>query len=58
MHQRKEYKRFYPEGEALAHVVGFTNVEDIGQEGIELAQERQLAGKPGQPRVIKDNSAA
>lgn len=55
VHQRKEYKRFYPEGEALAHVVGFTNVEDIGQEGIELAQERQLAGKPGSRRVLQDN---
>jgi cell division protein FtsI/penicillin-binding protein 2 len=37
---RKEYKRFYPEGEVMAHVVGFTNVEDIGQEGIELASEK------------------
>ncbi len=55
VHQRKEYKRFYPEGETLAHVVGFTNVEDIGQEGIELAQERQLAGKPGSRRVLQDN---
>ncbi|MBP8307322.1 MAG: penicillin-binding protein 2 [Burkholderiaceae bacterium] len=55
VHQRKEYKRFYPEGEALAHVVGFTNVEDIGQEGIELARERELAGKPGSRRVLKDN---
>jgi cell division protein FtsI (penicillin-binding protein 3) len=55
VHQRKEYKRFYPEGEALAHVVGFTNVEDIGQEGIELARERVLAGKPGSRRVLKDN---
>ncbi len=55
VHQRKEYKRFYPEGEALAHVVGFTNVEDVGQEGIELAQERQLAGKAGSRRVLRDN---
>ncbi len=55
IHQRKEYKRFYPEGEALAHVVGFTNVEDVGQEGIELAQENSLAGKPGSRRVIRDN---
>ncbi|MDY7540349.1 penicillin-binding protein 2 [Undibacterium sp. RTI2.1] len=51
---RKEYKRFYPEGEVMAHVVGFTNVEDIGQEGIELASERNLAGKTGNRRVIKD----
>ncbi|MCU6432306.1 penicillin-binding protein 2 [Undibacterium sp. Jales W-56] len=51
---RKEYKRFYPEGEVMAHVVGFTNVEDIGQEGIELASEKNLAGKTGNRRVIKD----
>ena len=51
---RKEYKRQYPEGEASAHVVGFTNVEDHGQEGMELAFDKQLAGKAGSRRVIKD----
>lgn len=51
---RKEYKRFYPEGEVMAHVVGFTNVEDAGQEGIELASDKNLAGKTGSRRVIKD----
>ncbi len=51
---RKEYKRFYPEGEAMAHVVGFTNVEDAGQEGMELAAQASLAGKLGSRRVIKD----
>ncbi len=51
---RKEYKRYYPEGDVMAHVVGFTSVEDIGQEGIELASEKNLAGKPGSRRVIKD----
>lgn len=51
---RKEYKRQYPEGEAAAHVVGFTNVEDKGQEGMELAFNDLLAGKPGSRRVIKD----
>ncbi len=51
---RKEYKRQYPEGEAAAHVVGFTNVEDHGQEGVELAFDKELAGKPGSRRVIKD----
>ncbi|MBC3906826.1 MULTISPECIES: peptidoglycan D,D-transpeptidase FtsI family protein [Undibacterium] len=51
---RKEYKRYYPEGEVMAHVVGFTNVEDVGQEGIELASEKNLAGKTGSRRVIKD----
>ncbi len=51
---RTEYKRQYPEGEAAAHVVGFTNVEDHGQEGMELAFDKDLAGKPGSRRVIKD----
>jgi cell division protein FtsI (penicillin-binding protein 3) len=54
IYQRKEYKRQYPEGEAAAHVVGFTNVEDRGQEGIELAFNGELAGRPGSRRVIKD----
>jgi cell division protein FtsI (penicillin-binding protein 3) len=51
---RKEYKRFYPEGEAMAHVVGFTNVEDVGQEGMELGAQSMLAGVQGSRRVIKD----
>ena len=54
IYQRMEYKRRYPEGEAAAHVVGFTNVEDRGQEGIELAFNQDLAGRPGSRRVIKD----
>jgi cell division protein FtsI (penicillin-binding protein 3) len=54
IYQRKEYKRQYPEGEAAAHVVGFTNVEDRGQEGMELAFEKDLAGRAGMRRVIKD----
>ncbi|MBP6851345.1 MAG: penicillin-binding protein 2 [Rhodoferax sp.] len=54
VYQRKEYKRQYPEGEAAAHVVGFTNVEDIGQEGVELTFEKDLAGRAGSRRVIKD----
>ena len=54
IYQRTEYKRQYPEGEAAAHVVGFTNVEDRGQEGIELAFDKELAGRPGSRRVIKD----
>lgn len=55
VHQRDERKRHYPEGETVAHVVGFTNVEDAGQEGFELSQQRRLAGTPGSRRVIKDN---
>jgi cell division protein FtsI (penicillin-binding protein 3) len=54
IYQRREYKREYPEGEAAAHVVGFTNVEDRGQEGVELAFNKQLSGKNGSRRVIKD----
>jgi cell division protein FtsI (penicillin-binding protein 3) len=50
----KEYKRLYPEGESAAHIVGFTNVEDKGQEGVELVFQNQLAGKTGARRVIKD----
>jgi cell division protein FtsI (penicillin-binding protein 3) len=51
---RKEYKRFYPEGDVMAHVVGFTNVEDVGQESMELAFQKNLAGTTGSRRVIKD----
>jgi len=51
---RKEYKRFYPQGEVMTHVVGFTNVEDIGQESMELAQQKTLQGLTGSRRVIKD----
>jgi cell division protein FtsI (penicillin-binding protein 3) len=54
IYQRKEYKRQYPEGEAAAHVVGFTNVEDQGQEGMELAFNKELGGRNGSRRVIKD----
>ncbi|MEO5845065.1 MAG: penicillin-binding protein 2 [Caldimonas sp.] len=54
IHEVREYKRKYPEGEAAAHVVGFTNVEDRGQEGVELAFQKQLAGQGGTRRVIKD----
>lgn len=51
---RKEYKRYYPQGEVMTHVVGFTNVEDVGQEGMELAQQKSLVGTTGSRRVIKD----
>ncbi len=54
VYQRKEYKREYPEGESAVHVVGFTNVEDLGQEGVELTFNKQLSGKNGSRRVIKD----
>ncbi len=54
IYDRKEYKRKYPEGEAAAHVVGFANVENNGQEGIELFFDKSLAGRAGSRRVIKD----
>ncbi len=47
-------KRFYPEGESAAHVVGFTDIEDKGQEGVELAVNELLSGEPGQREVIRD----
>jgi cell division protein FtsI (penicillin-binding protein 3) len=52
--QNREYRRYYPGGEVMAHVLGFTGADDIGQEGIELAFQESLAGKPGSRRVIKD----
>lgn len=54
LYQRSAHKRMYPDGEAAAHVVGFANVENIGQEGVELAFDKQLAGQAGSRRVIKD----
>ncbi|MEP0072049.1 MAG: penicillin-binding protein 2, partial [Marinomonas sp.] len=52
----KEYKRFYPAGEVASHVVGFTNIDDKGQEGIELAYDRALQGEPGRRSYVKDLS--
>ncbi len=54
VYELRESKRQYPEGEAAAHIVGFTNIEDEGQEGIELAYQKQLAGRDGARHVIKD----
>jgi len=51
---QKEYRRFYPTGEVTAHVIGFTNIDDVGQEGLELAYNDWLQGKPGLKRVIRD----
>jgi len=52
--QNREYRRYYPSGDVMAHVLGFTGADDIGQEGVELAYQGRLAGKPGSRRVIKD----
>ena len=54
VYQRKEYKRQYPEREAIAHVVGYTNFDDVGVTGMESQFNKELAGKPGSRRVIKD----
>lgn len=54
VYQVREYKRRYPEGEAAAHVVGFTNVEDNGQEGVELRFQKDLQGQDGQRTVMRD----
>ena len=51
---KREYRRYYPEGEVSAHVVGLTNVDDHGQEGLELANNKKLEGVAGLRRVIKD----
>jgi len=52
LHEQQEYRRFYPGGEVTAHIVGFTGDRDVGQEGIELAQQTWLAGVPGSRRVL------
>ncbi|MDO4681263.1 MAG: penicillin-binding protein 2 [Lautropia sp.] len=54
--QDSEYKRNYPEGETAAHLVGFTDLAHVGQEGLELAFQSTLAGKPGSRRVIRDGT--
>lgn len=51
---QREYKRYYPAGEVTSHVLGFTNVDDQGQEGIELAYDDWLSGAPGSKRIIRD----
>ena len=51
---QREYRRFYPQGEAMAHILGFTNIDDQGQEGVELAFDEWLRGTPGAEKVIRD----
>ncbi len=52
LHDQNEYRRYYPAGETMSHILGFTGDHDVGQEGIELAQQEWLGGKPGSRRVI------
>jgi len=54
VHLKPEYRRFYPAGEVAAHVVGFTDLDDQGKEGLELALENALAGSKGRKKVVKD----
>ncbi|MDX1512551.1 MAG: penicillin-binding protein 2 [Gammaproteobacteria bacterium] len=54
VHLQREYRRYYPLGEVTAHVVGFTNVDDVGQEGLELAYDKVLRGVTGSKRVLRD----
>lgn len=49
-----EYRRYYPAGEVASHLVGFTNIDDVGQEGVELSFEQSLQGRPGKKKVIRD----
>ena len=50
----REYRRYYPAGEVTGHLLGFTNVDDVGQEGLELAFDQWLGGEPGSKRVMRD----
>lgn len=54
VYAQQEYQRFYPQGEVTAHLVGFSNVDDIGQEGLELTYDNWLRGVPGRRQVMKD----
>jgi cell division protein FtsI (penicillin-binding protein 3) len=54
LHLRREFRRYYPAGEVAAHVVGFTNVDDLGQEGVERAYQDWLAGREGRRQVLRD----
>ena len=54
VYAQREFRRFYPHGEVMAHVLGFTNIDDQGQEGLELAFNDWLTGTPGVQRVIRD----
>jgi cell division protein FtsI (penicillin-binding protein 3) len=53
---QREYKRYYPAGEVTAHLVGFTGIDDQGQEGFELTMNKTLSGKSGSRKVIKDRA--
>jgi cell division protein FtsI (penicillin-binding protein 3) len=54
VYAQQEYQRYYPQGEVTAHLVGISNVDDVGQEGLELAYDEWLRGVPGQRQVMQD----
>jgi len=54
VYSQKEYQRFYPQGEVTAHLIGFSNVDDVGQEGLELTYDDWLKGVPGKRQVMQD----
>ncbi|MCU7798613.1 MAG: penicillin-binding protein 2 [gamma proteobacterium symbiont of Lucinoma myriamae] len=54
IHVQREYRRYYPDGEIFGHVLGFTDVDDNGQEGMELAYNEWLSGQSGSKKVVKD----
>ncbi len=54
LYLRREFRRYYPAGEVAAHVVGFTNVDDLGQEGVERAYQDWLAGREGERHIMRD----
>ncbi len=54
LHLRREFRRYYPAGDVAAHVVGFTNVDDQGQEGVERAYQDWLAGREGERQIMRD----
>ncbi len=54
VYSQQEYQRFYPQGEVAAHLVGFTNMDDVGQEGLELTYDNWLKGVPGRRQVMQD----
>lgn len=51
---KREFRRYYPHGEAISHVLGYTDIDDRGQEGVELAFDGWLSGRPGAKRVLRD----
>jgi len=53
---QREYRRYYPSGSAASHLIGFTGIDDHGREGLEMAYDDWLSGKPGSRRVVKDRT--